>query len=84
MTVKVTSNRDLLGEIKGKTPGTVPGRAYYFVGGNDYFVNGTLNGSVVMRLEDVAKVLAEQMGKVGFVSSCASCHLRAQGHGFNK
>lgn len=50
------------------TPGTVPGREYYFVGGKDYFVDRTASGSVVMRLEDVEKVMAEQAAKLGFSS----------------
>ena len=53
MTVKIASDGDLFGEIKGKTPGTVSGRSYYFVGGKDYFVDRTQSGDVVMRLEDV-------------------------------
>ena len=68
MTVKIASNGDLFGEVTGRTPGTVPGRSYYFVGGKDYFVDRTKSGNVVMRLEDVEKVLAEQMGKEGFFS----------------
>ena len=35
MNVKIASNGDLKSEIKGNTPGEVPGRAYYSVGGKD-------------------------------------------------
>lgn len=68
MSVKIASNGDVRGEITGSTPGVVPGRAYYFVGGKDYFVDRTDSGSVVMRLEDVEKVSAEQGTKLGFQS----------------
>jgi len=46
----------------------VPGREYYFVGGKDYFVDRTDGGTVVMRLEDIGKVLNEQANKLGFSS----------------
>jgi hypothetical protein len=52
MTVKIASNGDIRGEV--------PGRAYYFVGGKDYFADRADTGVVVMRLEDMAKVMAEQ------------------------
>jgi hypothetical protein len=68
MNIEISSNGDLRGEMKGSAPGMVPGRAYYFVGGHDYFVDPGDNGGVVMRLEDMAKVLAEQADKTGFSS----------------
>src|SRR5437868_11568441 len=68
MTVKIASNGDLRAEMKGNAPDTPPGRTYYFVGGEDYFVDPTDNGSVVMRVGDVAHVMAEQFAKVGFPS----------------
>lgn len=57
MTVKIASNGDIRGEV--------PGRTYYFVGGKDYFADRTDAGVVVMRLDDMAKVMAEQFAKLG-------------------
>ena len=68
MTVKIASNGDLRAEVKGNTPGLVSGREYYFVGGKDYIVDRTDVGNIVMRLEDVEKVLAEQADASGFSS----------------
>jgi hypothetical protein len=55
MTVKIASNGDIRGEV--------PGRTYYFVGGKDYFADRTDTGVVVMRLEDMAKVMTEQFAQ---------------------
>jgi hypothetical protein len=55
MTVKIASNGDIRGEV--------PGRTYYFVGGKDYFADRTDTGVALMRLEDMARVMAEQFAK---------------------
>lgn len=55
MTVKIASNGDIRGEV--------PGRTYYFVGGKDYFADNIDSGIVVMKLEDMAKVMAEQFAE---------------------
>jgi hypothetical protein len=64
MTVKIASNGDIRGEV--------PGRTYYFVGGKDYFADRTDSGFVVMRLDDMVKVMteqfAEQSAKLGIPS----------------
>src|SRR5450759_1796952 len=65
MTIKIASNGDIRGGV--------PGRTYYFVGGQDYFADRTDTGVIVMRLDDMAKVMAEkfaeQSGKMGIPSS---------------
>jgi hypothetical protein len=55
MTVKIASNGDIRGEV--------PGRTYYFVGGKDYFADRTDTGVIVMRLDDMARVMAEQFAE---------------------
>lgn len=55
MIVKIASNGDIRGEV--------PGRTYYFVGGRDYFADRTDTGVVVMKLDDMAKVMAEQFAE---------------------
>lgn len=55
MTVKIASNGDIRGEV--------PGRTYYFVGGKDYFADRTDTGVVVMRLDDMVKVMTEQFAQ---------------------
>ena len=52
MTIKIASNGDIHGEV--------PGTNYYFVGGTDYFVDRSASGVMVMRLDDVAKVMSER------------------------
>jgi len=56
MTIKIASNGDIRGEV--------PGRTYYFVGGNDYFADRTDTGVIVMRLDDMAKVMAEKFAEM--------------------
>jgi hypothetical protein len=65
MTVKIASNGDVRADVTGNIPGVVTGRTHYFVGGRDYFVD---DGPVVMRLEDIEKVLGEQIGNLGHSS----------------
>jgi hypothetical protein len=64
MTIKIASNGDIRGEV--------PGRTYYFVGGKDYFADRTDTGIIVMRLDDMARVMAEKFaelsGKMGIHS----------------
>jgi hypothetical protein len=60
MTVKVASNGDVRAEV--------PGRTYYFVSGKDYFADRTATGVIVMRVDDMAKVMAEQFAKIGIPS----------------
>lgn len=55
MTVKIASNGDIRAEV--------PGRTYYFVGGKDYFADRTETGVVVMRLDDMVKVMTEQFAQ---------------------
>lgn len=64
MTVKIASNGDIRGEV--------PGRTYYFVGGRDYFADQTAAGVVVMRLDDMVKVMTEQ-----FAQESAKLHIPA-------
>ena len=56
MTIKIASNGDIRGEV--------PGRTYYFVGGNDYFADRTDTGVIVMRLDDMAKIMAEKFAEM--------------------
>ena len=56
MTIKIASNGDIRGEV--------PGRTYYFVGGKDYFADRTDTGVIVMRLDDMAKVMAEKFAEM--------------------
>jgi hypothetical protein len=55
MTIKIASNGDIRGEV--------PGRTYYFVGGKDYFADRTDTGFIVMRLDDMVKVMTEQFAQ---------------------
>jgi hypothetical protein len=55
MTIKIAANGDIRGEV--------PGRTYYYVGGKDYFVDRTETGVIVMSLDDMAKVVADQFGE---------------------
>jgi hypothetical protein len=66
MTVKIASNGDLRGDVAGDITGMATGRTYYFVGGQDYFID--VSGTVVMRSEDIERVLAEQADKLDFSS----------------
>jgi hypothetical protein len=56
MTVKIASNGDIRAEV--------PGRTYYFVGGKDYFADRTDTGVIVMGVDDMAKVMAEQFAEL--------------------
>lgn len=56
MTIKIASNGDIRAEV--------PGRTYYFVGGKDYFADRTDKGVIVMRVDDMAKVLAERIAQL--------------------
>lgn len=55
MTVKIASDGDIRVEV--------PGRTYFFVGGKDYFADRTNSGVVVMRLDDMVKVMAEEVAQ---------------------
>jgi hypothetical protein len=56
MTIKIASNGDIRAEA--------PNRTYYFVGGKDYFVDRTDTGVIVMRLEDMTKVMGERFAEL--------------------
>ena len=56
MSVRIASNGDIRGEV--------PGRTYYYVGGQDYFVDQTDNGVIVMRLDDMIKVIGEKFAEL--------------------
>lgn len=57
MTVEIASN----GDIRARTAK----RTYYFVGGKDYFVDRDDSGVIVMRVDDIATLMAEQFSKLG-------------------
>ncbi len=58
MTIEIAANGDLRGDV-GR-PGT------YFItrAGHGYFITDSPSGPLVMRVEDMATVMAEQMGKL--------------------
>jgi hypothetical protein len=55
MTVKIASSGDIRAEL--------PDRTYYFIAGQDYYAERTSTGVIVMKVDDMAKVIAEDIAK---------------------
>jgi len=58
MTVEIAANGDLRGDV-GQ-----PGQSFVTRGGHGFFLRATPTGTVVMRVEDIGTVMAEQMAKL--------------------